>query len=1031
MTLLMIQRPITTGIVFAAMMIYWLSPHSMFSTGENFLALAQSTPLDTEPHPHQLPYKEQLSNRQTASARARLWRKHRSYPHLDKALRLIKADRCDEALEVYDHYLEADPNHRLMRWSRLILVSKTAPPDTVIHAATDFLNRVPGFGPALMIRAFAHHNNKWFEAAEKDFESARRYKLLLDKDRKKVLAQLYLLAYQRDDFLRSKNIARQLIDEYPDNAIFRENYAQALYRLGDLPKSEKQWQKVQTLTADNIHLRRAALSRMTILIQLGQYSSGDRILKEVQHKNLFNPSIAPLPDYLDYLRLKATLSQKQGRAGIAKSSFEQALSFLADSGNTLSGNDLSQAYQSVGDAAFDANFLSLALKAYTHSLTNGNDPRIRVKASETAWQLEEYDRTAGLLHPLVFGDEAPAAAISAKIAQRLCLAYAKQGLDKQAAACFDKLVPIYSQNADLLLEAAQAAGRTGRVQRQVDLLQRCFDLQPSSDKALSIGYLYTEMEQHKSANHWFQLAYQSTPTVESGLAYVNGLLVGRDIDGALSVLGTILQSNSLSPDQMENTYGALGTAYMQQNHFDKAVDTWYKALEVSSDPAWNIYRAQALRKSNRLKSAEVLFSTIPVALLPPKDQLAWYDEAGELFHQTGRLAESLAALREAAIMDSTYQRQLSLSMLLLEMDRLPEAEQSVDHALTHKPDDIVAQRHKAYVLAAKGDDKEAVKYMKKINEILPEDYETLHSLGLLYLKLGSYDASIKAFRGAIDATKISEHGETVIPMNRLQDLKATQNQMVELNRRFHYALSQSVHIGQNEGRSQGVHLSDNGFTQAFGAVEVAYRPLYTGYRSGRIHEFYSSALWTNNDDSHSDNGASNQGRLGLRIKPFDAANIVVATESVFFGDDDKAPNILMRMSHSFSRKLWHNGRESHPLFGPNLYLHTYAEVGKAFLNEAEFFGNLQARIGRSVETNGKLFLSPFVYILANGYNNEYDGDTHGQAGIGLAFDLFSGYHRYRGYRRHTEILMRLGLDFDRDGENRELNGLISLGFSFF
>lgn len=1018
------HRPQNSKNTLSVLITAYLSANIMIVLFAAFPSLAHAAEAESSVHWKSRHYLEQLSKRMNEPVRSRLWRKYRAYPHLDRGSRLIASGRFKEALEVYETYLRVDPDHCIVRWNQLILHAKVSDSKVLIASATDFLNCVPGFGPALMIRGFAYLKNKMPDRAENDFRSALQDKSLLPDDRTTILEQSFSLAYQRNDFSRSREIARELIDKHPQNPAFHENYAQALYRLNRFEESEHQWQKVESLSTDPAFLRRAALSRATILIETGQYDRASRMLSDNHCQLLFEDGHASISERVNYLCFKATVSHKLEDSETAQVLFEKAMAILINDRQSIAIKKSVQSFLEIGNAAYDAHFLPLALHAYTSALCLHNNRQTRIMAAETAWQLKRFESTADLLRPLVFGSP-NTPLIRAETAGRLCTAYEKQGLDRQASICFDQLSAIYPRNHRLLARAAEAAARIGRTERQSDYLHRCYAIEPSSKTALSIGYLHLRNKRIKKAIQWFQKSYRMTPTAETGLAYANGLLSDHRAEAAIGVLKRTKQLAGISHHQSADLYATLASAYMQQNRFADAADAWQCAFQASPDPIYAIRRMEALGKSGNLEMALALASKIQIAGLPSDVRLAWYDEAGDIFQQAGRLLDSLRARQTAVSLAPTYQRHLSLSMLLLEMNRLSEAERSVDHALILRPRDRTARLHKAYILAAKGDNLGATRYLEQIKTQSPGDDQILQSLGRLYLRIGRQEESIMAFKQAIDVAEAHPQHHDRDRVNYLRNMNALQFQMAELDRRLSYSLTQHVTIGENNDRRMGLQ-SSGAISQTFGAVEASYRPYILWDRFDRINEFYSNVMWSEESDASSEDKTSIQGRVGFKIKPFASINLRIGPESLFPLKDDAASNVLLRMSHSVSRKPWLPDNEDQWQNEPDLYLHTFIEIGKAFFDDQDIFGDLQARLGHSFKMGSTLYLSPFSYFLANGFKNDLDRDSQLQTGLGIAIDFFAGYHRYKGYRRHVELLLQLGVDMGAGLQENNVTGLISL-----
>jgi tetratricopeptide (TPR) repeat protein len=104
----------------------------------------------------------------------RRWRAYRAYPYFDRAARLARSNDVNGALAEYEKYLTHDPEHLVMRWQQLLTLSQTDQLEATVTSATALLQRVPDFGPALLIRGLTLRKLKQTEAAEHDFFAAQK-----------------------------------------------------------------------------------------------------------------------------------------------------------------------------------------------------------------------------------------------------------------------------------------------------------------------------------------------------------------------------------------------------------------------------------------------------------------------------------------------------------------------------------------------------------------------------------------------------------------------------------------------------------------------------------------------------------------------------------------------------------------------------------------------------------------------------------------------------------------------------------------
>ena len=78
---------------------------------------------------------QRLEDQENISSMERFFRDKRTYPHREKAQRLIAENRFEEALLEYNAVLTRDPGNLMVSWLRLQLLAETSAPKAVILAA--------------------------------------------------------------------------------------------------------------------------------------------------------------------------------------------------------------------------------------------------------------------------------------------------------------------------------------------------------------------------------------------------------------------------------------------------------------------------------------------------------------------------------------------------------------------------------------------------------------------------------------------------------------------------------------------------------------------------------------------------------------------------------------------------------------------------------------------------------------------------------------------------------------------------------
>jgi len=98
-------------------------------------------------------------------------RRFRTYPHLDRAYRMIAAGKLDQAKAEFATYLSIDPRDLGVRFHYLVLLHRLSAHAQAIREADTLLRDRPGFGPALLYRALARHARSEHVEAIRDFRA--------------------------------------------------------------------------------------------------------------------------------------------------------------------------------------------------------------------------------------------------------------------------------------------------------------------------------------------------------------------------------------------------------------------------------------------------------------------------------------------------------------------------------------------------------------------------------------------------------------------------------------------------------------------------------------------------------------------------------------------------------------------------------------------------------------------------------------------------------------------------------------------
>ena len=96
-------------------------------------------------------------------------RRFRTYPHLDRAYRMIATGKLEQAKAEFATYLSIDPQDLAVRFHYLVLLHRLNAHAQAIREADALLKDRPRFGPAILYRALASHALSDHAGAIRDF----------------------------------------------------------------------------------------------------------------------------------------------------------------------------------------------------------------------------------------------------------------------------------------------------------------------------------------------------------------------------------------------------------------------------------------------------------------------------------------------------------------------------------------------------------------------------------------------------------------------------------------------------------------------------------------------------------------------------------------------------------------------------------------------------------------------------------------------------------------------------------------------
>jgi tetratricopeptide (TPR) repeat protein len=258
------------------------------------------------------------------------------------------------------------------------------------------------------------------------------------------------------------------------------------------------------------------------------------------------------------------------------------------------------------------------------------------------------------------------------------------------------------------------------VDKAIEHLEALVRVDPSdTDSILLLGHLYRVDNQPKKAEATFRKVLQTDPNSKVGLANLSEIYIQQgDFDQAAETLNKIPEAEMDS-----QLYGMLGYAYSQTQRFDKAIETYQKAL--TQDPDNNNlrrYYAEALLGSGKNDAARVELQKI---------------------------------LKTEADDGLSYKR---LAMIDREEGRFDDARKELEKAKSLSPDDLEIPYQQALLESTVGNGDKAIEILKGLvkqsensggNYTVPEANNRalfLERLGLVYRDQQKFTEAMDTFK---------------------------------------------------------------------------------------------------------------------------------------------------------------------------------------------------------------------------------------------------------------------------------------------
>ncbi len=983
---------------------------------------------------------EKLTNEQPFFTRA--FSERRAFPYLEKAFRLNDLGQSRKALAELDKYLVVNEQSYVVRWHYVNILAKISQSDELVKALDKFLQYLPDYGPALMMRARALQKLEQDEKAVADYYAALIDDRVHLQDKISINKALYHLSYNAKDYESAQIFLNRMLGYGGETLEVLQQQVELYEKQGNWEGVNKGWQAIAERSKDKQLSSRAGLARSIALEKQGNLQASVHMMIKTKK------SQEPVAWYTRMAVLNAKLDNKQ-----------------------------------------------LALDYYRKALSMGRDNSIQMKAAELAWQMKKYNTVVKLLEPLTL--EKNPSRSHKTLHRRLCDSYTLLKQYELGFKCITELLQFKSTDKELLRQATWVAEQLGP--KSLNAMVSLFESFGTAELALKIALTLEQSEkahqtesQPDNAVNWYKKAFEITPDYDNGMLLVNYLSKNEIPNEQLQVLHKLEGISDLDTEQRYQLYKSMAVAYESLEEYSSAIvalkqadklapdvsikfqishlygvlgrhDEQLSMLEeieglagLNAEQKYQIYKSKAVfygrskqfalaiealtlaneitpSKSLELQIAHIygvqgqldaqikILRSISVEKLPEKDQIHWYQTVGDYYHKTEAYSEAVAVRRQLCDIAPTAFHWAQLAQSLSSRGELEQAEQALLKAV-QLDENVNADTNNfvqlAYINVQQNNDESAVQYFEKAVNADSRNPDVMENYSYLLARQYQNQNASHYFKQTIDelqiglAAKDTAIGGSSARIDRIQAYNRI------LTRKFQLQFHNS--IGINDAA-----FTLGTFRQGIGELAISYQPTSYGFRNGRTLQYYIRSFWANETRSLAIEKPTFQPAVGLRIKPFEQLNAQFSVERMFTGGDNTSENVMLRAawSHTIGSQWAVDKNVS------GVYLMLYADAAKLLQQDKNTLFFSELRVGQTRLQKFSWLNSLFGYLRGS-LNIAAEKHKLLDAGLGMLVRGRALYSSYEGHKLNYELSLRAGYEILSKDEEKNVVLNVGLGITY-
>ena len=315
---------------------------------------------------------------------------------------------------------------------------------------------------------------------------------------------------------------------------------------------------------------------------------------------------------------------------------------------------------------------------------------------------------------------------------------------------------------------ARVLMRLGRSGEAVVSLEKAVEKKPN-DQTLRLTYarLLVDIKEYDKARVEFEKLLKASPD-DAELLYTLGLLSleSQRLDDAEKYMMMLIRMDER--DGEAQYY--LGRIYENRKQYDQAIE-WYEQVHIGDykfDARLRI--ADMLGLSGQTDKAIEHLDAMLKGSQSNSSLVRIYVAKGELLRLAHRYEEALFVFNTALeIVPNNSDLLYARALVAERLGRIDQLEEDLRFILKTEPDNAHALNALGFTLADQTDRyEEALVYIKRAIEIMPDDPAIIDSLGWVQYRMGNYEESIRLLRKALsrfDDPEIAAHLGEVLWVN--------------------------------------------------------------------------------------------------------------------------------------------------------------------------------------------------------------------------------------------------------------------------